>query len=101
GYVDRLFAGNAFAAYDIERALFGTSLGIGAESAFQTVTHENQMRAINTLRECGGIEKAVTKKLVKSGIMHACVQRKVEIVLTGSIRDEGPIPGVTTDIVEA
>ena len=27
GYVDRLFAGNAFAVFDIERALFGTSLG--------------------------------------------------------------------------
>ena len=33
--------------------------------------------------------------------MHACVRHKVDIVLTGSIRDEGPIPGVTTDIVEA
>src|SRR5947209_18023645 len=28
GYVDRLFAGNPFAGYDVERALFGTSLGI-------------------------------------------------------------------------
>jgi lysine-ketoglutarate reductase/saccharopine dehydrogenase-like protein (TIGR00300 family) len=101
GYVDRLFAGNSFAAYDIERALFGTSLGISAERAFETSGHENQMRAINTLREAGGIRAAVTKKLVKTGVMHACIQHKVDIVLTGSIRDEGPIPGVTTDIVEA
>ena len=28
--------------------------------------------------------------------MHACVRHKVDIVLTGSIRDDGPIPGVTT-----
>ena len=33
GYVDRLFAGNAFAVYDVERALFGTSLGMNPERA--------------------------------------------------------------------
>ena len=27
GYVNRIFAGNAFAVCDVERALFGTSLG--------------------------------------------------------------------------
>ncbi|MEY2531097.1 MAG: hypothetical protein QOI96_1182 [Verrucomicrobiota bacterium] len=101
GYVDRLFAGNAFAVYDVERALFGTSLGVHPEKAFAGGGHENHMRAINILRECAGIGKAVEKKIVTRGIMHACVRHKVDIVLTGSIRDEGPIPGVTTDIVEA
>jgi hypothetical protein len=33
--------------------------------------------------------------------MYSCVQHGVDIVLTGSIRDEGPIHGVTTDVVEA
>jgi lysine-ketoglutarate reductase/saccharopine dehydrogenase-like protein (TIGR00300 family) len=101
GYVDRLFAGNAFAVFDIERALFGTSLGTSPERAFARGGHENQMRAINVLRESGGILGAVEKKIVTSGVMHACAKRKVDIVLTGSIRDEGPIPGVTTDVVEA
>jgi lysine-ketoglutarate reductase/saccharopine dehydrogenase-like protein (TIGR00300 family) len=101
GYVHRLFAGNAFAVYDIERAMFGTSQGMSAERAFATVGHENQMRAINVLRGCGGVLNAVSKKLVKSGVMHACIQHNVDIVLTGSIRDDGPIPGVTTDVVEA
>lgn len=100
-YVDRLFAGNAFAACDVERALFGTSVGVSEERAFETGGHENQMRAINILRESGGIAEAVKKKIVTRGVMHACVQHKVDLVLTGSIRDEGPIPGVTTDIVEA
>ncbi len=101
GYVDRLFAGNAFAVYDVERALFGTSLGKNADRAFAAGGHENHLRAINIIRACGGIAAAVQKKILTSGVMHACVKHKVDIVLTGSIRDEGPIPGVTTDVVEA
>jgi len=101
GYVDRLFAGNAFAIYDVERARFGTSLGKNPDLAFAGGGHENHMRAINTIRACGGIAAAVQKKILTRGILHACVKHNVDIVLTGSIRDEGPIPGVTTDIVEA
>lgn len=101
GYVDRLFAGNSFAVYDVERALFGTSLGKNPDRAFAGGGHENHLRAINTIRACGGIAAAVQKKILTGGIMHACVKHKVDIVLTGSIRDEGPIPGVTTDVVEA
>jgi hypothetical protein len=59
------------------------------------------MRAINVIRECGSIAAAVEKKIISRGIIHACVRNKVDIVLTGSIRDEGPIPGVTTDVIEA
>src|SRR5213079_3746035 len=83
------------------RALFGTSLGMNPDLAFARGGHENHIRAINTIRESGGIAAAVKKKILTCGIMHACVKHKVDIVLTGSIRDEGPIPGVTTDIVEA
>jgi lysine-ketoglutarate reductase/saccharopine dehydrogenase-like protein (TIGR00300 family) len=101
GFVDRLFAGNSFAVYDVERALFGTSLGTDSDRAFARGGHENHMRAINTIRACGGIAAAVQKKILTEGILHACVKHKVDIVLTGSIRDEGPIPGVTTDVVEA
>ncbi len=101
GYVDRLFAGNAFAVYDIERAIFGTSLGISSERAFVAGGHENHIRAINILRESGGIVPAVEKKVITRGVMRSCVRRKVDIVLTGSIRDEGPIPGVVTDVIEA
>jgi lysine-ketoglutarate reductase/saccharopine dehydrogenase-like protein (TIGR00300 family) len=100
-YVDRLFAGNAFAVYDVERALFGTSLGMNPDLAFARGGHENHLRAINTIREAGGIAAAVRKKVLNHGVMHACVRHKVDIVLTGTIRDEGPIPGVTTDALEA
>src|SRR5216117_2867119 len=92
GYVNRLFAGNLFAAYDVERALFGTSLGANPDLAVARGGHENHLRAINTIREAGGISAAVDKEILTCGIMYACVRHGVDIVLTGSIRDEGPIP---------
>jgi lysine-ketoglutarate reductase/saccharopine dehydrogenase-like protein (TIGR00300 family) len=101
GCVDRLFAGNSFAAYDVERALFGTSLGVSPELAFARAGHENHLRAINTIREAGGVAAAVQQNILTTGILHACVRHRVDIVLTGGIRDEGPIPGVTTDVIEA
>jgi lysine-ketoglutarate reductase/saccharopine dehydrogenase-like protein (TIGR00300 family) len=101
GYVDRLFAGNSFAAYDVERALFGTSLGMNPDLAFARGGHENHLRAINAIREAGGISTAVQQKILTTGILHACVCHEVDIVLTGGIRDEGPLPGVTTDVIEA
>jgi lysine-ketoglutarate reductase/saccharopine dehydrogenase-like protein (TIGR00300 family) len=100
GYVHRLFAGNPFAGYDVERALFGTSLGISLDLAFARGGRENMMRAVNAIRETGGIAAAVEKKVLTSGIMHACVLNNVDIVLTGSIGDEGFIPGATIDAIE-
>src|SRR2546423_2553958 len=101
GYVDRVFAGNSFAAYDVESALFGTALGIDPDIALPPGGHENHLRAINTIRQAGGIAAAVEQKILTRGILHACVAHEVDIVLTGAIRDEGPLPGVTTDIIEA
>jgi lysine-ketoglutarate reductase/saccharopine dehydrogenase-like protein (TIGR00300 family) len=101
GYINRLFAGNSFAAYDVEQALYGTSLGMNPDLAFARGGHENHLRAINAIREAGGIAGAVRKKILTRGVMHACVCHDVDIVLTGAIRDEGPIPGVTTDVIEA
>jgi lysine-ketoglutarate reductase/saccharopine dehydrogenase-like protein (TIGR00300 family) len=102
GFVQRLFAGNGLAVYDIEGALYGTTLGVSLEeSALVDRGHENHMRAINAIREIGGIAAAVEKKLLTRGIMHACVRNDVDILLSGSIRDDGPIPGVNTDAVES
>jgi hypothetical protein len=41
-----------------------------------------------------------TKKLTR-GIMYECVRRKVPFVLAGSIRDDGPLPDVITDMAVA
>ncbi len=102
GYVNLLFAGNALAAHDIENALYGTSLGVYLErGALADEGHENHMRAINAVRGAGGIAAAVTSGLLRQGIMFQCVKHHVDFVLAGSIRDDGPLPDVITDVVAA
>jgi hypothetical protein len=38
-----------------------------------------------------------TKKLTR-GIMYECVRKKIPFILAGSIRDDGPLPDVITDV---
>jgi lysine-ketoglutarate reductase/saccharopine dehydrogenase-like protein (TIGR00300 family) len=102
GYIDQLFAGNALATHDIEQALFGTSLGVHlAEGDLAEAGHEHHLRAINRIRRAGGIRQAVDSGLLSSGIMYECVRGGVDFLLAGSIRDDGPLPEVITDVLEA
>lgn len=102
GYVDVLFAGNALATHDVEQALYGTSLGVYMDRAIPAETgHEHHLRAINTIRRYGSFRKAIDAGVLTSGIMHAVVRHDVEFVLAGSIRDDGPLPEVITDTLEA
>src|SRR6516162_6799398 len=102
GYLNILFAGNALATHDIEQSLFGTSLGISLDHGLPTEEgHEHHLRAINTMRRLGGIRTAVERGILKSGIMYECVRRNVPFLLAGSIRDDGPLPEVVTDVLEA
>jgi lysine-ketoglutarate reductase/saccharopine dehydrogenase-like protein (TIGR00300 family) len=102
GYVDVLFAGNALATHDIEGALYGTSLGVNlAEGIGVEHGHEHHIRALNTIRRCGSISKAVEQGVLTSGIMHACVVHGVDYVLGGSVRDDGPLPDTVTDVIDA
>jgi lysine-ketoglutarate reductase/saccharopine dehydrogenase-like protein (TIGR00300 family) len=101
GYVDVLFAGNALATHDIESALYGTSLGIDlARGQGVEHGHEHHIRAINTIRKAGSIEAAVEQGVLNSGIMHALVTHEKEFVLVGSVRDDGPLPDVYTDVID-
>ncbi|MDA7980037.1 MAG: TIGR00300 family protein [Pirellulales bacterium] len=102
GYVDKLFAGNALATHDIEQALYGTSLGVHLDRGdLADAGHEHHLRAINTIRRAGGIKQAVETGQLTSGIMHDCVKHNVDFLLAGSIRDDGPLPEVVTDALEA
>jgi lysine-ketoglutarate reductase/saccharopine dehydrogenase-like protein (TIGR00300 family) len=102
GHVQVLFAGNALAAHDLESNLFGTSLGLSLKSGAVTHGgHEHHLRAINLIRKIGSIKKAVQSGAIKGGIMAACVRKKVPYVLAGSIRDDGPLPEVITDVLES
>jgi lysine-ketoglutarate reductase/saccharopine dehydrogenase-like protein (TIGR00300 family) len=101
GFLDVLFAGNALATHDIEAALYGTSLGVdlavgkGVEHG-----HEHHIRALNTIRKAGSIAKAVDAGVLTGGIMHALVTQQKPFVLVGSVRDDGPLPDVYTDVLE-
>jgi lysine-ketoglutarate reductase/saccharopine dehydrogenase-like protein (TIGR00300 family) len=101
GWVDVLFSGNALATHDIESALFGTSLGVDLSHG-QGVEHghEHHIRAINTIRAAGSIKNAVDNGLLTKGLMHAMVQAEKPYVLVGSVRDDGPLPDVYTDVIE-
>jgi hypothetical protein len=101
GFVSALLAGNAVAVHDIEAAMYGTTLGMSGTGEATEGGHGLHMRAINQVRAAGSIAKAVERGIVKNGIMHACVTHKVPFVLCGSIRDDGPLPDVYTDITEA
>jgi lysine-ketoglutarate reductase/saccharopine dehydrogenase-like protein (TIGR00300 family) len=102
GWLNILFAGNALATHDMEQAFYGTSLGVSLERGQPAAEgHEHHLRTINTIRRLGGIESTVRQGRLQSGIMFECVKNNVPFVLAGSIRDDGPLPEVVTDSVEA
>jgi lysine-ketoglutarate reductase/saccharopine dehydrogenase-like protein (TIGR00300 family) len=101
-YIDGLLAGNALAVHDVENALLGTSLGMRVNDGTLAVRgHRNHMQAINEVFKAGGLKAMVEKKILKSGVMYECVKNNVPFLLAGSIRDDGPLPDVVTDVVEA
>jgi lysine-ketoglutarate reductase/saccharopine dehydrogenase-like protein (TIGR00300 family) len=101
GYVDVLFAGNALATHDVEAVLYGTSLRVDlSRGAGVDHGHEHHIRAINRVRKAGSIVGAVEQGLLTSGVMHALVRKGARFVLVGSVRDDGPLPDVYTDVVE-
>lgn len=101
-FIHVLFCGNALAAHDMEADLYGTSLGYGLTAGHPVPHgHEHHLRTINRIRAIGSIERAVASGVVKNGIMAACVRKHVPVVMAGTIRDDGPLPGVITDSVQA
>ncbi|MEE0902685.1 TIGR00300 family protein [Methanobrevibacter sp.] len=102
GYIDVIMAGNALATHDIESNLFGTSLGIEVETGkIVAHGHTHHMRAINRINNSGSIKAAVEDGTLTGGIMYECVKNDVPFVLAGSIRDDGPLPDVITDVIDA
>lgn len=102
GYVQVIFGGNAVAAHDCEAAMFGTSLGVDLQTGDPVQDgHRHHLRAINTVRRLGSVEAAVEAGVVREGIMAAAVRHHVKVVLAGSLRDDGPMPGVITDMIVA
>lgn len=101
GYVDVLLAGNAVAVHDIERQLFGTSLGMNCAGNAISGGHRNHLYAISEIMASGSIRNAMAEGKLKGGIMYEAVHKGIDFILAGSIRDDGPLPEVITDTVKA
>jgi len=101
GYVDVLLAGNAVAVHDIERQLFGTSLGMNCSGNAISGGHRNHLYAISEIMASGSIKRAIEEGKLRGGIMYEAITRGIDFILAGSIRDDGPLPEVITDTVKA
>jgi len=102
GMIDVLFAGNGFATHDIESNVLGTSLGVPlGDDLPPEGGHSNHLRVINEVRRRGSIAAAVRDGYIPGGVMYECVEHGVPFVLGGSVRDDGPLPDVYADVVEA
>jgi lysine-ketoglutarate reductase/saccharopine dehydrogenase-like protein (TIGR00300 family) len=102
GYVHALLGGNAIAVHDIEQSLMGTSLGVDMKRGVSVHGgHRHHLKAINTIRRCGSIAKAVEQGVLSSGVMYECITNHVPFSLAGSIRDDGPLPDTKMDLIEA
>ena len=98
GYAHGLLAGNALATHDLEGAHLHTALGQDIYTQ-QSMPggHYNHLDVINRVRRCGGIPQFIREYNIQDGIMYSIVKQGVPFVLTGSIRDDGPLPEVIGD----
>lgn len=101
GYVDALLAGNALATHDLEGAYLKTALGQNIYTQHsQPNGHYNHIDTINQVKLHGSIPEFIEKEGIDNGIMYSCVKKQVPFVLVGSIRDDGPLPEVYSDVYE-
>ncbi len=101
GFVSGILAGNALATHDLEAGFFKTALGQNIyDQKYMPNGHYNHLDVINSVRKSGSIPKFIEDNNISDGIMFACVKNNVPFVLTGSIRDDGPLPEVIGDVYE-
>ena len=93
-----MLAGNALATHDLEGALLHTALGqdIYTQKSHPN-GHYNHLDVINKVRASGSIPQFINDCKIDNGIMYSAVKNHVPFVLTGSIRDDGPLPEVIGD----
>lgn len=102
GFCHALMAGNALATHDIEAARFGTGLGQDIYSQqLQPLGHYNHLDILNEVRRAGSIKQALIDMKIEDGIMYGCEKKNIPYILAGSIRDDGPMPEIISDVYEA
>lgn len=102
GYVDAFLGGNAVATHDLEAGVYNTALGqdIYTQRSIKD-GHYHHLDLLNKARKYGSIEKLIEEENIKSGLIYSCIKNNIPIVLGGSIRDDGPLPIVISDVYEA
>jgi hypothetical protein len=102
GYVHAVLAGNALATHDLESELFQTALGQNVYSQVPiSKGHYHHIDVINKARKYDSLEEFVTQEHISDGIVYTCLKNKVPLILAGSIRDDGPLPGVISNAYDA
>lgn len=98
GYAHGLMAGNALATHDLEGALLHTALGQDIYTQISGSNgHYNHLDVINKVRRSGSIPQFIEEYKIDNGIIYSCHKNNIPMVLTGSIRDDGPLPEVIGD----
>lgn len=102
GYVDAVLAGNALATHDLEGSLFRTALGQDIYTKHQMPEgHYNHLDTINMARAAGSLESLIENAGIRDGVVDSCLKNHIPLILTASIRDDGPLPPVIADIYKA
>ena len=98
GYCHGLLAGNALATHDLEAGYLGTALGQDIYTQrSQPNGHYHHLDVLNRVRRSGSIPQFIQDYHIDNGILYGCVKHNIPFVLTGSIRDDGPLPEVYAD----
>lgn len=102
GYVHSLFAGNALATHDLEGSVLKTALGQDIYTQYSVFNgHYNHIDIINKARRAGSLEKFIEQQNINDGVIYTCIKNNIPIVLAGSIRDDGPLPPVISDVYDS
>jgi hypothetical protein len=100
GYVNAVITGNTLATFDLEKGMMGTILGQETYEVYDN-DHYTYMETINEVRRAGSIEELISSGKVKDGILKACVENDVPVVLAGTIRDRYLLPNAYDNVYEA
>lgn len=100
GYAQAVLSGNTLATYDLEKAMFKT---VSGQETFESRenAHYNYIATINEARRAGSLVELINSGVVKDGILKACVENDVPVVLASSIRDRYTLPNVYDNVYES
>lgn len=102
GYIDSLLGGNAMCTHDLEGGFLQTALGQNIYTQENVpMGHYNHLDLLNEVRRTGSIKDFIAGGNVKDGIIKTLSDMDIPFVLSGSIRDDGPLPEVIGDTNKA